>query len=97
MLSLPPVNHLANGRSHSSVVWNGSNQSIRSRASVAQNASKSASASTYRSAVAFAWADERRVRRERAVLVEEILDLRRGRGRLDGHRSLRSFDAGLPF
>ena len=56
MLSLPPVNHLANGRSHSSVVWNGSNQSIRSRASLAQNASKSASASAYRSAVALAWA-----------------------------------------
>ena len=45
MFSLPPVNHLANGRSHSSVVSNGSNQSIRSRASLAQKASKSASAS----------------------------------------------------
>ena len=45
MFSFPPVNHLANGRSHSSVVWNGSNQSMRSRASRAQKASKSASAS----------------------------------------------------
>ena len=56
MLSLPPTNHLANGRSHSSVVWNCSTQSIRSRASRAQNASGSASASAYRSAVALACA-----------------------------------------
>ena len=58
MFSLPPVNHLANGRSHSRVVWNGSNQSTRSRARRAQKPSKSASASAYRSAVAFAWAEK---------------------------------------
>ena len=56
MLSLPPTNHFANGRSHSRVVWKSSTQSIRSRASRAQNASWSASASAYRSAVALAWA-----------------------------------------
>ncbi len=50
------MNHLANGRSHSSVLVNGVDQSIRSRARFAQNASKSASASTYRSAVALACA-----------------------------------------
>ena len=33
MLSLPPTNHLANGRSHSRVLSNGFDQSIRSRAS----------------------------------------------------------------
>ena len=50
------MNHLANGRSHSSVVVNGVDQSSRSRARFAQNASKSASASSYRAAVALAWA-----------------------------------------
>src|SRR3954469_6095327 len=54
--SSPPVNHFANGRSHSSVVLNGVDQSRVSRARLAQNASKSASASAYRSAVALAWA-----------------------------------------
>ena len=46
-LSWPPKNHLANGRSHSSVVWKSVCQSSRSRAWPAQNASKSAAASSY--------------------------------------------------
>src|SRR3990170_1901303 len=56
MLSLPPTNHLAKGRSHSRVVWKSSIQSMRSGASRAQNASGSASASAYRSALALACA-----------------------------------------
>src|SRR3954452_11945005 len=56
MFSLPPTNHFANGRSHSSVVWKGSFQVIVSRAILAQNASGSRSASSYRDAWAFAWA-----------------------------------------
>src|SRR6185503_14096969 len=54
MFSLPPTNHFANGRSHSSVVWNGSTQSTVSRAIVAQKASKSRSASSYSSGLALA-------------------------------------------
>ena len=38
-LSVPPTNHLAKGRSHSSVVWKSSNQVSSSRAWRAQNAS----------------------------------------------------------
>ena len=38
-LSVPPVNHLANGRSHSSVVLKGVRQVRRSRASFAQKPS----------------------------------------------------------
>jgi hypothetical protein len=53
---LPPTNHFANGRSHSSVVWNGSFQVTVSRATFAQNASGSRDPSSYRSAVALAWA-----------------------------------------
>jgi hypothetical protein len=45
MLSSPPTNHFANGRSHSSVVSNGFDQEIRSRAIFAQKASGSRSAS----------------------------------------------------
>ena len=48
------MNHFANGSSHSSVLSKGLLQLIRSRARLAQNASKSASASAYRSAVALA-------------------------------------------
>src|SRR6185312_7123812 len=51
------MNHLANGRSHSSVLVNGSSQSRRSRASRAQNSTGSASASAYRSGLALAWAE----------------------------------------
>ena len=47
---------LGERRSHSRVVWKSSTQSMRSRARAAQNASGSASARSYRSAVAFAWA-----------------------------------------
>ena len=50
------MNHFANGSSHSSVLSKGFVQLIRSRARLAQNASKSASASAYRSSVALAWA-----------------------------------------
>ena len=46
-LSWPPTNHLAKGRSHSRVVWKSVSQSSRSRAWWAQNASKSAAASSY--------------------------------------------------
>src|SRR2546426_356834 len=56
MLSVPPTNHLAKGRSHSRVLSNGFVQSTRSRAMRAQNASKSRSASSYRLAFALACA-----------------------------------------
>src|SRR5207247_4859307 len=56
MLSLPPTNHFANGRSHSRVVSNGTFQVTVSRAIFAQNASGSRAASSYRDACAFAWA-----------------------------------------
>src|SRR6476661_9062842 len=54
MFSSPPMNQRAKGRSHSRVFSNGLNQLIRSRASRSQNASKSVSASRYRSDVALA-------------------------------------------
>src|SRR6266496_3903951 len=56
MFSWPPVNHFANGRSHSRVVSKGLAQLTRSRAMSAQNSSKSRSAASYRSAVALALA-----------------------------------------
>ena len=43
-LRVPPTNHLANGSSHSRVVWKSVSQVMRSRACSAQNASGSASA-----------------------------------------------------
>ena len=58
MFSLPPTNHFANGRSHSSVVVNGSFQVTVSRAIRAQNASGSRAASSYSDGWAFAWAEK---------------------------------------
>src|SRR5690349_20901685 len=56
MFSFPPTNHFAKGRSHSSVVWNGSFQVTVSRAIRAQKASGSAPASSYSDGPALAWA-----------------------------------------
>src|SRR5919204_6528474 len=56
MFSSPSLNHFENGRSHSRAFVNGFDQLRRSRARRSQKATKSRSASSYRSAFAFAWA-----------------------------------------